>query len=138
MHEDPVAFFPCLSAHCCLPEDREKKINGFATHGGERKEAKVANVGSYQPQKHLRCWYLGLAMLLQLCTRVRAAQSPCSSFTEEHGKLGSAPGSHQFSASAQKLVQPEGGCVPVYSHAARATGLSRETGPGAPVTAITR
>lgn len=71
-----AASFPCLNAHCCLPEDREETIKGFIANGVERKKVNVIKIGSYQLQRHLRRQYLGPAMPLQLSTRVRTGLSP--------------------------------------------------------------
>lgn len=76
MESQCAACFPWLNEHGCLPEDREGMIKEFVANGVEGKEAKVTKISSYQLQRHLRYWYLGFAMPLQLCTHVRTVLSP--------------------------------------------------------------
>lgn len=78
VHGEPVcSFFPCSNEHLCLPEDREETIKGFIVNGVERKEAKIIEINRYELQRHLRGWYRGLAMPLQLGAHRAQGNEPC-------------------------------------------------------------
>lgn len=65
-----------------------------------------------------------------------------TNLVEEHKEAGFSPRLTPLlifqAEAASHMDKPDREYVPVCSHPPRATGLSRETGPRAPVTAVTR